>query len=116
MPVGHFDLTGAWEIRQGFAYSVRFTFPTDISLDGYTAQAQIRRGPRAADPPYADTTPLIAQDDDDLWYVQFDLTDAETAAMPSWNQAEYEIALTSGGGSTDLGFEGKVDIKPGLIA
>lgn len=114
MPVGHFDLVGPWEIRQGFAYSVRFTFPADTDLTGYTAQAQARRGPSAS-VAYFDVVPTIGQDGDSLWYVQLDLTDEETAVLPATNQGEWELALTSSGGSVDLGFEGKVDIKPGLI-
>jgi hypothetical protein len=114
--VGHFDLVGAWQIHQGFAYSVRFTFPSDYDLTGYSAIAQIRRGPGAADPPYADVVPTIAQDAESLWYVQMDLTDSETAAIPGTQSAEYEIALTSAGGSTDYGFEGTAHIRPKVIA
>lgn len=115
MPLGHFDLTGKWAIRQGFAYSIRFTFPATISLAGYSAVAQMRRGPGAAGPPYFDVEPTVGQDDDDLWYVQLDLTDDEAGAIPSTHSGEWELALTNGG-STDLGFEGTADCEPKVIA
>lgn len=113
--VGIFDLVGPWQIVQGFVYSVRFTFPSDYDLTGYTAVAQMRRGPGAADPPYFDVEPIIAQDDEDVWYVQLDLTDDETAAIPATNSGEWELALTVGG-SNEIGFAGKVHVRPGIIA
>ncbi len=113
--VWHFDLTGTWQIHQGFPYSVRFTFPGDFDLTGHTAVIQIRRGPGAADPAYLDAVPSVDQDDDDAWYVEIALDDTETAAIPAVKGADWEMAISTGG-STVMGFEGKVDVRPGVIA
>lgn len=117
--VGHFDLIDKnrdhqFAIHQGFAYSVRFTFPSDIDLTGYTGAAQMRPGPSSSFL-YFDVEPTIDQDEDSLWFVQLDLTDSETAAIPATRQGFWALALSTGG-VTDLGFEGTAECKPGVIA
>lgn len=114
--IGHVDLVGDnFAIQQGFEWRPRFTFPTGYSLSGYAGVCQIRRGPGAANPTYATPAVTVAQDVNSLWYVEPLLTTAQTPSVPADPQAHYEIKLTSGGVS-DLGFKGRIEIRPKVIA